>query len=194
MTPRRTWKKLSLHALAFASVSLMLLLLVAPDLEASQGIRRVGAWVKPPDIVLCDASIVTKDKLTSVVRWWEDLGYEFGVIRVDPKHRGCSGNVGGTITITLSKLGAHTRFLEEDEKIRWAKIKATADSPTMIIAHEIGHALGWTHTREKGHIMNGRYNDSGWFSAGLRIGYSKSFPGAMAPRRGGPARATPAIE
>jgi hypothetical protein len=158
------------------------------NLEASQSIRRVGEWEKPPDVVLCDASIVTEEKLTSVIRWWEDLGYEFGSTTVNPGHRGCSGNVGGTITITLSKLGAHTRFLEKNEKLHWAKVKTMADSPTLILAHEIGHALGWTHTREKGHIMNGRYNDAGWFSAGLRIGYLKSFPGARAPRRGGPIR------
>ena len=159
-----------------------------PDLEATQSIRRVAEWEKPPEVVLCDASIMTKEKLATVIMWWADLGYEFGSITVNSEHRGCSGNVGGTITIMLSKLGAHTRFLEDNEKLRWAKIKAPADSPTIIIAHEIGHALGWTHVRDKGHIMNGRYTDAGWFSAGLRIGYTKSFPGARSPRRGGPIR------
>jgi len=187
MSLRQTLMNFSISAVAVVS----LMLFSMPNGEASQSVRRVGEWEKPPDVVLCDASIITEEKLTSVIRWWEDLGYEFGNVIVNPEHRGCSGNVGGTITITLSKLGAHTRFLEKDEKLYWAKVKATADSPTIIIAHEIGHALGWTHTREKGHIMNGRYNDAGWFSAGLRIGYPRSFPGARGPRRGGPARAVP---
>lgn len=174
----------SLRHLAL-SLSLMFLVLIAPGAEASQGIHRVGVWEKPPDIVLCDDTISPGESLNAALGWWRDLGYEFGAVRVDPKHRGCSGNVGGTITIILSKINAHTVFLVDDEKMRWAKIKAPADAPTKMLAHEIGHALGWTHTREKGHIMNGRYNDAGWFSAGLRIGYSHSFPGARGPRRGG---------
>ena len=182
MSLRLTLMNFSISVVTITS----LLFFSVPNLEASQFIRRVGEWEKPPDVVLCDTSIITKEKLTSVVMWWEDLGYEFGSTTVNPQHRGCSGNVGGTITITLSKLGAHTRFLEKNEKLHWAKIKAPADSPTIIIAHEIGHALGWTHIRDKGHIMNGRYTDTGWFSAGLRIGHAKSFPGARSPRRGGP--------
>jgi len=163
------------------------LLLAAGPLQSSQKIRRVGEWETPPTVVLCDTETVSKENLKLILRWWEELGYEFGQTVVSPTHRGCSGNVGGTITITRTGLGANTLFLEREEKLRWAKVKLPRNTPNLILAHEIGHALGWTHTRSSNHIMNGRYSEAGWFSGGLQIGSPRAFPGARGPRRGGSA-------
>ena len=176
-------------ALLIASLA-VLLILTTQDAAANTWtpMKRVGEWNSPPPVVLCDASHIEKENLELILGWWVDLGYEFGPIVVNAKHRACSGNVGGTITIRRGKEPGkgHTRFLEVREKISWAKITLPSDPPNRMLAHEIGHALGWTHSDDSGHIMHFKYWESGWFSAGLRIGPMRSFPGARGPRRGAP--------
>ena len=176
-------------ALLLASLA-VLLIVTTQDAAANTWtpMRRAGEWNSPPPVVLCDSSHIERENLELILGWWADLGYEFGPIVVDANHRGCSGNVGGTITIRRGKkLGkGHTRFLEVKKKIRWAKVTLPSDPPNLMLAHEIGHALGWTHSDVSGHIMHFKYLELGWFSGDLRIGPLRSFPGARGPRRGGP--------
>ena len=180
-----------LFGVALLIGSLTLLLIVTTQ-EASAGswtpMKRIGKWNKPPPVVLCDATHVERENLKLVMNWWEDLGYKFGPLVTDESHRGCSGNVGGTITIIRSKVPnkAQTRFLEEGQKLQWAKIFLPNEPTSLMLAHELGHAMGWTHSDSPGHIMHYSIDKAGWFSAGLRIGYNKSFPGARGPRRGSP--------
>ena len=159
--------------------------------DASQSVRRVGTWDSPPTIVICDDVTVSQRDMMTVLRWWEELGAEFGPVIRDPRHDSCEQISRGVVTITHTLLGASTKRRARDEKMIWAKIRLPADTPTLILAHEIGHALGWTHTRQMGHVMNGRYSEAGWFSGGLHLGPAKAFPGARGPRRGGGSTARP---
>ena len=153
--------------------------------DASQSVRRVGTWDAPPTIVICDNSTVSQRDMTTVLRWWEELGAEFGPVIRDSNHDSCEEIQDGVITIAHTLLGANTKRLARQEKMNWAKIRLPNDTPSLVLAHEIGHALGWTHTRQMGHVMNGRYSEAGWFSGGLHVGPAKAFSGARGPRRGG---------
>ena len=37
----------------------------------------------------------------------------------------------------------------------------------LVLEHEIGHALGWSHRRERYHLMNENWNDIGHATTGL---------------------------
>tara|TARA_Y100000310_G_scaffold100203_1_gene98069 strand:- start:3260 stop:3802 length:543 start_codon:yes stop_codon:yes gene_type:complete len=172
-------------------VALFLLctVLLVPSVQGSEDVLdRVGTWRNPPVVELCDGDLVDVDSLNSAIRWWSDLGYVFGRVDTNPPKESCeSGNVGGKIIIqrTPGPL-PQTRFLVDDDGyVRWAKVLLPGKIDSRILEHELGHALGWTHSSKKGHMMNGKYNFGGWSSTDLKVIRLRSFPGAAAPRRGG---------
>ena len=76
-----------------------------------------------------------------------------------------------TITITLDQgdlfmnnlLGSTTLYADpETKEIYWANIELRHPYTARVLEHEIGHALGWLHTRTRGHMMHPLHFEGGW--------------------------------
>ena len=53
-------------------------------------------------------------------------------------------------------------------EILWSIIELKSDMVgERVLEHELGHAIGWMHTRAIGHIMNESLARGGWDSTGL---------------------------
>ena len=79
--------------------------------------------------------------------------------------------VGLLSTITLDQgqlfmnnlLGSTTLYADpETSEIYWATIELRHPYTERVLEHEIGHALGWLHTRTRGHMMHPLHFEGGW--------------------------------
>jgi hypothetical protein len=107
------------------------------------------------------------------MKYWEDLGYKFSAIWDDFECFNVS--VPGSITIDTASqeimpgAGGSTHYIYDDitMRIHLADIEVLLKKDR-VLEHELGHALGWSHTKSKGHIMNSQLNLGGWNSDGLK--------------------------
>lgn len=139
--------------------------------------QRAYKWQMAPTIRVCLDTEVTKDRVKKAMRFWEPLGYKFDSIYMDYKI-GCSEPLYGEIIITLPEgdIGstnlAATRLYTD--KISSDIIKAKifiyprSVKKQRVLEHEIGHALGWEHYRQKFHMMHPTWNMGGYDTRGLR--------------------------
>ena len=121
----------------------------------------VRKWVSDPTIVSCNAAI--DSKIESGVRFWNSLGYDLKFIGSNKSKNICKlewtgSNVPFKINNTFSSTkAAETTTYRSGNIIVSANVNIKdkfKDSQT-IINHEIGHVLGFVHTDEIGHLMNG---------------------------------------
>jgi len=116
-------------------------------------------------------------RVQRAIRFWEMLGYEFDGVVVDPAVN-CAEPRYGEIIITLpegnmnpSHIGA-TRIYTEKLSGHIAKVKVFIypkyAARDRVMEHELGHALGWTHYRQKFHIMHPTWQEGGYNRSGLR--------------------------
>ena len=63
----------------------------------------------------------------------------------------------------------YTRMAKRSKQLIAARIELSEKAYTRnrILTHEIGHALGWTHTEQQGHLMNPIYQRGGWYDGGI---------------------------
>lgn len=134
-------------------------------------------WYTPPNIRVCATSEVSLSRTTQAIDYWKRLGYKFGTIRKDPFSM-CMNPARGEIIITLPESGfadthmASTRLYTHTStgEILKAKIfilpkHARKDR---VLEHEFGHALGWSHYRQRHHIMHPSWQYGGFDSYGVR--------------------------
>jgi hypothetical protein len=157
------------------------MLAIAPsDLHSSvPKLEQTAKWRKPPDVRVCYNLPIFRYKIERALMFWRYLGYEFGEITYDDTSEYCTGNrTDGAIVIMPNrrylgdgKYAIATRYsVERAGKITGARIEIAmmAYGEDLLLEHEIGHALGWTHSPTKGHIMYPYLKQSGTNSDGLR--------------------------
>ena len=146
-------------------------------------VRLAGKWGEPPNIVVCDDAGITQYRLEAAVRFWENLGYQFGDLRMLERADQCPQDW-GTIVFRMPTQAELTQSLGRSH-LATTKRYALKDSPDdlvlaeiyfvstemskkkLIVEHEIGHALGWLHSNKKRHIMYPKWIESGILSEGV---------------------------
>jgi len=139
--------------------------------------RQSAQWADNPRIRICATSEVPVYRAAQAVRYWESIGYKFDGITKDPFSM-CMNPRMGEILVTLPETGfadshmASTRIYTHKETGAIVKAKifilpkfARKDR---VLEHEIGHALGWAHYRQKFHIMHPTWHLGGYDHAGIR--------------------------
>ena len=142
-----------------------------------------GYWLSAPIIKICPGAGISKSRVKTALRYWEDLGYEFGEI-IEPGYTGigCEA-LAGEIAFRLptqselsqavsnSRLGvAATQIHRPTQQILASDIyfqTTVASHQLKIVEHEIGHALGWEHHNFSNHIMHPSLHHSGYGSVGV---------------------------
>tara|TARA_R100000008_G_scaffold54998_1_gene33647 strand:- start:213 stop:737 length:525 start_codon:yes stop_codon:yes gene_type:complete len=134
-------------------------------------------WFINPNIRVCDSTEVTYSRISRAVRYWENAGYVFDNIITDSSPD-CMNPLHGEIIITIPESGfanhhmASTRIYTSTKTgdIVKAKIQILPKNARKerVIEHEIGHALGWMHYRQKSHIMHPTWYLGGYGRYGLR--------------------------
>ena len=139
--------------------------------------ERKTKWEEPPNIRVCATSEVSLSRVDRAVRYWNRLGYDFGLVRKDYLST-CMNPRWGEIIITLPEAGfasshmAATRLYTSNATgdIVKAKIFILPKNARKdrVLEHELGHALGWSHYRQRYHIMHPNWHYGGYDSYGLR--------------------------
>ena len=139
--------------------------------------RQTATWKVPPSVRVCTDSGVSVARTRRALSYWEKNGYTFGIVRGDPFSM-CMTPKHGEIVVTLPESGfggehmASTRLytdISTGEIVR-AKIHMLPKnaSKERVLEHEIGHALGWAHYKQRYHIMHPEWRHGGYDSYGIR--------------------------
>ena len=144
--------------------------IVGPPIQKAQ-------WKEPPLIRICKTTGIDLFRVQKAIKYWEMLGYEFGNIKVD-YDAACMEPRHGEIIITLpdgninNEHIAATRIYTEKIRGNIAKAKIFIFPKyarrERVIEHELGHALGWQHYKQKFHIMHPDWLSGGYGHSGLR--------------------------
>ena len=74
---------------------------VESDLRRSRE-NRIGQWIYPPGVVLCDDAPIKRERLESAIDWWENIGYSFGILHSGVRGGDCiKEKPVGKIIVTL---------------------------------------------------------------------------------------------
>jgi len=132
-------------------------------------VPRAGRWEN--DVVVCPDDEVDLAALERAADWWRERGH---VIRID-----CPGRVTVVTDPTLDTrdsvddpdlVHGRTRVWQVGPEIASAEIRVLPDAGPLVLAHEIGHALGYRHPwgAPTGHLMHSA--QPGWDGRGLEVG------------------------
>lgn len=162
---------MSKKILPWIIISFLLLAIIPfiPYLFNNKIPEQYACWNEPPLVVLCDDSLYSIEEVRHVLRKWEKRGYFFldltdeyvceyehitGVIMIRQPYRFIDEYAAG-----------HANTLHKDVNI-YSSIIEIREYTSLVLEHEIGHALGYKHVDRLRHIMfenvvgQGR-NDSG---------------------------------
>ncbi len=141
---------------------------------------RTSNWENPPDVFICDVASVSEEQVVEAMKYWEDLGFEFGMVfsnwscvyddQEDYKHI----RIPGTILIYpeykllgREQAGVARRSVDLETLKTHSAVIEIRVYKDRVIEHELGHALGWEHTNISGHIMHPQLSGGGRNSKGL---------------------------
>jgi len=135
-----------------------------------------------PYLLLCD-DFVSMSSAASAIRFWENLGYEFGNTRIGNPLDECMtidapfGSIrvklptSATAGILKGKLAVTSTVKYIDTNTLYSAtitMHSFALNKRYTLEHEIGHALGWSHVETTGHIMNPKWINIGSKTTGVR--------------------------
>jgi hypothetical protein len=139
--------------------------------------ERKAEWKSPPNVRVCATSEVSLSRVYHAVEYWSRLGYEFGIVKKD-NFSMCMSPKMGEIIITLPESGfanshmASTRLYTDTKTGAIVKAKIFVlpkyARKDRVLEHEFGHALGWSHYRQRYHIMHPNWHHGGFDSYGIR--------------------------
>jgi len=135
-------------------------------------------WIFKPVIRVCNDLRISKSRVEKALGYWKRLGYSFEEVIYDDGTTACIGKpIFGEIVLMgpdqqfdFNKLAmTRTTFIHDGKEIAYAKILMPDKIATKerVLEHEIGHALGWKHTRRSYHLMNEIWERGGHDSTGL---------------------------
>jgi|TARA_B100000700_G_C14644379_1_gene668960 hypothetical protein len=133
---------------------------------------KAGEWKKPPNIKVCDKDIPV-EKVSLAVEWWRMRGYKFGyIIRSNCLSKKETGFIyitlpGQTFDFGKNLARTHLARVDNSSVIIWAHIEVSDVHKSRLLEHEIGHALGWTHSSIDKHIMHPSWQRGGWVDKGI---------------------------
>jgi len=153
----------------------------AYEVAGTPSYPKISAWWQfSPQVVVCERSKLKESKVKSAISYWEKLGYKFEPIMFVKDHNlSClNGPAFGEIVIDMPSQEFDFTNLGQTKTSRSIElsliIRAKIEIQNMglekerVLEHEIGHALGWEHTRRSYHMMHPAWQRGGWDSAGLR--------------------------
>ena len=136
-------------------------------------------WSKPPVVLNCYGPNLRLTYIEKSVQYWEDLGEKILFIEDTPIKSLCknrykitpgfikiymgsdaSFNSDATLAFTTRKAGTTTGILGANIILRPGSFTIKN-----LLTHEFGHAFGYTHVKENGHIMHPvteRMSDKFW--------------------------------
>jgi hypothetical protein len=123
----------------------------------------VAEWESEPFIVICPSSKVDGYRVSIAVEWWKNKGYPIAGYHFDEDGVICSqGRFVKGIIFIRDKGYIKPEIYAETARFSMAfeVISAEINMPnrnrflSRLLEHEIGHALGFSHVEEEGHIMH----------------------------------------
>jgi hypothetical protein len=110
------------------------------------------------------------NRLIDSVDFWRQQGSEFAFIEDDPTTSMCNlDHIYGFIiikndTLEWPTIGKTDSLKEIDGKIKSVLIRLNVGNAndSKLLEHELGHALGYQHKNDLGHIMHEFYDYSGY--------------------------------
>ena len=123
---------------------------------------RVASWRTPPILVDCTHGSLKATRIETAVDFWKEYDHHLAFVELNPSNFVCSQEqIDGFIIIKNADLGwpvmgETTRMGNINGKINSAVIELQVGSANMpkLLEHELGHAFGYTHVDELGHIMH----------------------------------------
>jgi hypothetical protein len=149
---------------------------------STRKLKQVANWKGIPSIVVCPHTPIDRDQVKEALNVWKKLGYVFystiyfkdsraalvcqnpdpnGYIIIDLVTQDTFGN--------LDDLAVTHFYVDNDTKeLYWARIYLKTNVRERVLEHELGHAVGWMHSVEKGHLMHEKLINGGWNISGLK--------------------------
>ena len=133
-------------------------------------------WKSPPIVRVCSKDPEVRKRVDLALDFWRDLGHEFGtVVRGDNNGESCDRQASFSIVIKQvtsfpderRRGQASTRTLGDMILGVEVDIMKGYMNDTLILEHEIGHALGYKHLACRSHIMHPSTNYIGSFTIGV---------------------------
>ena len=141
-----------------------------------------GAWEETPTVIVCASAPVKRERVKQAVDFWKTLGYNIGeVIDAEVGDFSCERDIVlfGDILIDVMDYNSNSRAHlgttrtwadTNSREIFKAKIEVMSGwgAAERIIEHELGHALGWQHYNQLGHLMHSEWSKGGDRTQGLK--------------------------
>lgn len=124
------------------------------------GDPKVSSWNVVPDILICQDSKVNIRDINVVIDFWEHRGFRFGqVSKTDNCNNYHSGYIKfiGDENLDKNYYGM-TEVFEYGDNYKtitsaYIEISDRESDNLVLLAHELGHALGYNHGNNKNSIM-----------------------------------------
>jgi hypothetical protein len=138
-------------------------------------------WDDPPAVIVCEDSMVSRKQIEAAMRFWEERGHRFGELyfHKDPRALCFSRRPDRYIVVRVATaevkddadfdILAETHFYVtySGNIMHWAKVFMIESPRELVMEHELGHALGFSHYNVAGHLMHARTTRGGWDDFGL---------------------------